>query len=114
MKRLYQDNIIPRVQEDFNSFNSWFGLNDTEWEVRGSFEHLPIFQEDKEKAARANRQRSAYMKELFEKGAVTHNMWLTEVGLDTYEGGDKRIWEFTSEQLDVILNRQTSEANGTS
>ncbi len=114
MKRLYQDNIIPRAQEDFDSFNSWFGLNDTEWEIRGSFEHLPIFQEDKEKTARANRQRSAYMKELFEKGAVTHNMWLTEVGLETYEGGDKRIWEFEPEQLDVILNRQTSEANGTS
>lgn len=108
MRRLYQDNVIPRAKEDFDAFNSWFGLNDTEWEIRGSFEHLPILQADKEKAARANRQKSAYMKELFEKGAVTHNMWLTEVGLETYEGGDKRIWEFEPDQLDVILNRQQS------
>jgi hypothetical protein len=106
MKRLYQDNVIPKAKEDFDTFNTWFGLNDTKWEIRGSFAHLPVLQADQEKAARANRQRSAYMKELFEKGAVTHNMWLTEVGLQTYEGGDKRIWEFEESQLDVILNRQ--------
>ena len=114
MKRLYQDNIIPRTQEDFNALNVWLGLNETEWQVRGSFEHLPILQADKEKAARANRQRSAYMKELFMSGAVTHNQWLTELGIETYEGGDKRIWEFTPEQLDVILNRQQTPADGTS
>ena len=114
MKRLYTDNIIPRVDEDFNALNVWLGLNETEWQVRGSFEHLPILQADKEKAARANRQRSAYMKELFMSGAVTHNQWLTELGLETYEGGDKRIWEFNPLQLDVILNRQQTTADGTS
>ena len=114
MKRLYQDNIIPRVDENFNALNNWLGLEDTEWLIKGSFEHLPILQADKEKAARANRQKSAYMKELFEKGAVTHNMWLTEVGLETYKDGDKRIWEFDSEQLDVILNRQKPVESGAS
>ena len=114
MRRLYQDNVIPKVNEDFTSLNSWLGLNETEWMTKGSFDHLAIFQEDKEKSARANRQKSAYMKELFEKGAVTHNMWLTEVGLETYEGGDRRIWEFDSDQLDVILNRQKAEESGAS
>ena len=114
MKRLYQDNVIPRVNEDFSSLNSWLGLNETEWMIKGSFDHLAIFQDDKEKSARANRQKSAYMKDLFMSGAVTHNQWLTEVGLETYEGGDKRIYEFDESQLNVILNRQMSEGNGTS
>lgn len=110
MRRLYQDNVIPRTKEDFNAFNTWLGLNETEWELRGSFEHLPILQADKVKAATANKQKSDYMKDLFEHGAVTHNQWLKEVGLETYEGGDKRIWEFESGQLDVILNRSQNMA----
>jgi len=114
MRGLYQNNIIPRVEEDFNALNIWLGLSETEWQIRGSFSHLPVLQADKEKAARANRQRSAYMKDLFMSGAVTHNQWLTELGLETYEGGDKRIWEFDDKQLDVILNKPKTAGDGTS
>jgi len=114
VKRLYQDNVIPRVDEDFNALNVWLGLNETEWQVKGSFAHLPIFQEDKGQSAKANREKSAYMKELFMSGAVTHNQWLTEVGIETYEGGDKRIWDFTPEQVAVILNKPKTAENGTS
>ncbi len=108
-RRLYQDTIIPETNDDIVALNNWFGLRDTEWEIIGSFDHLPFLQKDKEKAARGNRQKSAYLKELFLSGAITHNQWLTELEMEPYKGGDKRIFEFDEHQIDIILGNLKKE-----
>lgn len=123
MKRLYQDNVIPRAKEDFDAFNAWFGLNETEWQIRGSFAHLPILQENKEQNAKANDVTSKYYKDLFERGLVTVNQWLEAVEAKTVDQpwGENYIFELPENHRNFILSmmskkieQSNAEGNGTS
>lgn len=111
MKRLYQDNIIPRTKEDFNAFNVWLGLNETEWQVRGSFAHLPILQENKEQNAKANDVTSKYYKDLFERGLVTVNQWLEAVEAKTVDQpwGENYIFELPEKHRNFILSMMSKK-----
>src|SRR5690606_24699432 len=82
--------------------NKWLGLFDTEWELVSTYDHIPFLQANKKEEAESRRAKSAYMKDLFMAGACTHNEWLTEIGLSPYPEGDKRIWDFTPEQIAII------------
>lgn len=108
VRRLYQGTLIPEDDDDMAGLNKWLGLMDTEWEVCATYDHIPFLQANKKEEADANRAKSSYMKDLFMAGAVTHNQWLHEIGLDQYQEGDKRIWEFTPEQVAIILKSKTS------
>ena len=114
MKRLYQDNVIPKTKEDFNAINVWLGLNETEWQIRGSFAHLPILQENKEQNAKANDVTSKYYKDLFERGLVTVNQWLEAVEAKTVDQpwGENYIFELPEDHRNFILsmmNKKTED-----
>ena len=124
MKRLYQDNVIPKTKEDFEAMNAWLGLNETEWQIRGSFAHLPILQENKEQNAKANEVTSKYYKDLFERGLVTVNEWLEAVEAKTVDQpwGENYIFELPENHRNFILsmmsktieNQSNSGNSGTS
>ncbi len=122
MKRLYTDNIIPRTKEDFEAFNAWLGLNETEWQIRGSFAHIPVLQENKEQKAKANEVTSKYYKDLFERGLVTVNEWLEAVEAKTVDQpwGENYIFELPENHRNFILSMMSktienqSNADGTS
>lgn len=107
--RLYQDTIIPEAEDEDISLNMILGLQDTDWMVRSSFDHIPALQEAEQKKYAAYKDISTYMKELFFSGGVTHNQWLSMMDLPTYPDGDKRIWEFTPEQLEIIFRKSTAQ-----
>lgn len=110
-RRLYQGTIIPEAEDDMNSLSSFLGLDETDWELYGDFSHVSVLQKSEKDKADAALNTSKYMERLFFVGAITHNQWLEAVGQKTYPEGDKRIWEFTPEQLNVILATK-SKSNG--
>jgi hypothetical protein len=111
--RLYQDTIIPEAEDEDISLNTMLGLHDTDWCLRSCFDHIPALQEAEQKKYSAYKDISTYMKELFLTGGVTHNQWLSMMDLPTYPEGDRRIWEFTPEQLDIIFRKSVeSQSEG--
>ena len=45
-KQFYQDTVIPTSQERIKAVNEYIGTDSKSWELVGTFDHLPLFQED--------------------------------------------------------------------
>lgn len=106
--RLYQDTIIPEAEDEDISINTMLGLHDTDWYLKSSFDHIPALQEAERNKYTAYQSIATYMERMFLNGVVTHNQWLTEMDLPAYPEGDRRIWEFTPEQLQIIIGSAVS------
>lgn len=110
VRRLYQGTLIPEADDDMIGFNTFLGLDDTDFELRASYDHIPALQQSIRDKADGNSKISIYMERLFRSGAATQNMWLEEVGLP--KGGpelDRLITEFEPEEL-AFINGQTPAA----
>jgi hypothetical protein len=105
LRRLYQGTLIPEMEDDMIAFNSFLGLDGTEWKIVGDFSHIACLQEDLTKLATGNNITSTYMEKMFVKGMVTQNQWITSVGLPSLTDGDKYIWDLAPEQIAIILNK---------
>ncbi len=104
LKRLYQGTIIPEAEDDMIAFNTFLGLDDTEWRLEADFSHIAFLQKSKKDESIANKQTSEYYEKLFRAGAITHNQWLKALDIEEYKpGGERRITEFTPEELAIIL-----------
>lgn len=54
-KQFYQDTVIPTSQEKISAINDFIKADDRSWKVYGTFDHLPIFQDDiKERSQAVN------------------------------------------------------------
>lgn len=114
-RRLYQGTLIPESEDDMNSLSSFLGLDDTDWELFGDFSHVSVLQKSEKDKADANKNVSSYMERLFFAGAITHNEWLTALGLKPYgPDGNRRIYEFTPAQLEIILRTSKSSNQNSS
>jgi len=111
-RRLYEGTIIPEAQDDVDSMNSSTGLDQTEWEIIGTFDHLPTLQKSEKDRAAGNRDTSIYMERLFMVGAITHNEWLLAVNLPRYEGGDRRIFDFSEAEINILFRNANPTTGG--
>jgi hypothetical protein len=115
IRRLYQDTVIPESMDYVTGLSEFLGLQETKFRLQGYFDHIPVMQKSEKDKATANKEKSAFLKELFMVGAITHNEWLTQLDLNTWDGGDKRIWEFEPAQIEIILRKtsttKTDETN---
>ena len=121
VRRLYQGTLIPESEDDIIALNEFLGLADSEWVVEGSFEHVAALQQSKKDSSTANKTTSEYMEKLFIKGGCTLNQWRAALEMDPIESkespetesdqptkpiGDKYIFEFTPEELDIVFRAQ--------
>lgn len=104
LRALYQNTLIPESEDDDVELNSFLGLDDTEWCIASSFDHIACLQMAKQVKATANSLTSTYMERLFMLGMVTMNQWLAELDLPSVDGlGDKRLPEMDEEDMKFIL-----------
>lgn len=103
LKRLYQDTIIPESEDDDIGLNNFFGLDDTDWYIRSSFDHIEYLQKSKKEEASASVTTSSYMERLFLIGGVTLNQWLASVGLPEIPTGNVRLMQMPEEERAFIL-----------
>lgn len=101
-KQMYEETIIPDVNEKVNSINNHIGSESLSWEVRADFSHLPVFSEDKKEMAATN---SVTMRGI----DIVLKMPITDDGkiailVDTYG--------YTKEVATVIVKPKESETAG--
>jgi len=106
VRRMYQDTTIPEAKDWLTGFNNFLKMGDSGVIIKGTYDHLPVLQSDKNESADVTSKDSARLMDMFLKGAIIYDNWLTGVGLpsDTEIGG-KRIWDLTPEQIAIITNR---------
>jgi phage portal protein BeeE len=108
-KRMYQNVIIPEFTDLLSDLTNWLKLRDFGYEYVVDFSHIAVLQEDAKNKAQANRQTSAYYKELFLSNGCTLNEWRQAIGLNSSDGyGDKRLSEMDDKEVAIILNRNIS------
>ena len=113
LRILYENNVIPRVNDDMQGMTSWLNLDDTDWEIHGKFDHLAIFKEDEVNASKAKLTTSKVSESLFMRGQITGNQWMVSVGFPENPNGSKFIWEYSPDELAVILNKPKTAGDGT-
>ncbi len=90
-KQFYQDTIIPTTIERVKAINDFFGLESKSWRLVGSFDHLPLFQEDlKERSEALNTLVSALNVALMD-GAINIDQYKDELQkFNIKKNNDKR------------------------
>lgn len=109
VRRLYQGALIPEAEDDIIGLNELMGLDESDWIVDGSFEHVNALQQSKKDTASANQVTSQYMMPLFMKGLITLNQLLHALELPSDTDGEKRIYEFPVEQQAAMLGQLTTQ-----
>ena len=70
-RQMYQDTIIPAMIERIGSFNKKFETENKSWEIIGSYEHLPIFQENIKERAQSITLLCTGLNKAFQDGAIS-------------------------------------------
>ena len=58
VRRLYQGTLIPEAVDEMLSLNSFLGLDDEEWMMMGTFDHVAALQESEEKKEATRKAKS--------------------------------------------------------
>lgn len=109
LRRLYQGAIIPEAEDDMDAYNEFLGLDDTEWELRASFDHITFLQKDKKSEATADNLNSKTMEQLFLRGGCTLNEWRKKIGLKELPNMDKLVIQFTPEEIAIITGKPMAQ-----
>lgn len=80
LRRLYQGALIPESQDDIIGLNSFLGLDDTEWYIDASFDHVPCLQESEKLKAETNKTTSETAVQEFMKNLITLDEYRTRMG----------------------------------
>lgn len=106
VRRMYEDTTIPEANDWVNGFNSFLKLDTNDARLRGTFDHLSIFQKNIKDQATAKSLDSKRLRDMFYSGAIVYNAWLTGVGFPVdSEIGNKRIWDLKPEQIAAIMSK---------
>lgn len=103
LRRLYQGALIPEGEDDLDGLNKFLGLNETDWRLKGYWDHIPCLQKSEKEKSESNKNISIYMEKLFLIGGVTLNAWLDAIGLTKIPTGERTIFEMTPEEKEHIL-----------
>jgi len=77
--QLYQDTVIPTTQERVKALNDYLGTESKSWEIVGSFDHLPIFQEDLKERSEALNTLVNALNVMLTDGAITIQQYQEEL-----------------------------------
>lgn len=105
-KRLYQDTVIPHVNEKTEAQNEWLKIEEDGFVIVATFDHIAVLQKDKLKEAQANSKKATMLTSLFMKGLIKAGQVLK--GLELPEDnniGDKYIYELEPFQIEVITGK---------
>ena len=105
VRRLYQDRVIPMVQNDDKVFTDRLRLRDYGLELRTSFDHIPALQESFKEEAQALQMNTNAAEKSYNNNLITWNQYLDMIGLEKVPNGN--IYKY---ERDTLTNTQE---NGT-
>lgn len=80
VRRLYQGTLIPEAEDDMIAFNSYLGLDDTDWKIVPCFDHVAALQESEAKKAETEDLRKRVAMEEVKNGIITKSEYRAEFG----------------------------------
>lgn len=111
---VYQTNVIPNANRDFNDYNVFFGSKLENADIRIDFSHVAALQEDEEYKATALLANNQALEIMWLNGQITKNMWLERVGFETIgPEGDVYYVEPTepdADNIDIPLSKPKRSA----
>lgn len=116
LRRLYQGTLMPEAENDLMAMNEFIGLNETEWRIKGYWDHIPSLQKSEKEKAESNQRISIYSERLFRAGALTLNTWLDSIGLQKVKApyGDQTILEMDEQTRTIILDSMGKSGSSSS
>ncbi|MDR0680848.1 MAG: phage portal protein [Dysgonamonadaceae bacterium] len=111
-KAIYQNAVIPLTNRIIEAFNSWLGLS-RKWEKGGmyleaDFSEITCLQEDKKFSAEVKRIKSETAIKQYEKGFLTKNQALVEMGLEEIPDGDYYVTEDKNRNQENQIQNQNN------
>lgn len=85
---LYQDNVIINNESDIDEYNFYFKMEENGITLVSDFNHLPIMQEDENRASLALKARTDAVINQYKAKAITLNRMRVMLGQPTVEGDD--------------------------
>jgi hypothetical protein len=71
VRRLYQGTLIPEAEDEMKAWNKFLGLNETEWLLVPSFEHVAVLQTSRKESETADKAKSDRLINEFKSGLIT-------------------------------------------
>ena len=108
-RRMYQNTTIPESEDNLEDLNAWLKCREFGYEYIGSFDHIPVLQENLKDRSEIDKNKSDQYEKMFLRGAITYNRWLAAVGEPQVEAdwAKKRITEMTEEEIQKIKGNYT-------
>lgn len=107
VRRLYQDRVIPMVENDDKIFTDRLKLRDYGLELRTSFDHIPALQESFKEEAQALQMNTNAAEKSYNLNLITWNQYLKMIGFEEVLGGD--IYKYERDLLTNIKENGTQE-----
>lgn len=103
VRRLYQGTLIPEAIDDMLALTTFLGLDDTDWRIVPSFDHVPVLQESENQKMEAKSKMSAFLINELNNGLITKKIYWERMGYGP-------IPPELDEEVEVI-DKETEPAN---
>jgi phage portal protein BeeE len=115
VRRLYQDTVIPKVENDDLYFTERLNLRRYGLELRTDFTHIQALQEARKEKAGALSMNASTADKAYQANMITRNQYLDMIELDPEAGGDilKSQWDALNAKDSDQLLAQVIGVGGT-
>lgn len=103
-KSLYVDTIIPEGESRMQQNSKGLIPDDKGIEMRFDFSHIDVIQAEIKNKAEARRALDEALSIEFDKGLITKNMWLVELGFDTVDNPEFNEYKTITTTTDAQQN----------
>ena len=105
-RKLYADVAIPQAEAIATQLTSFLGLKELGLKIRVRFDHVEALQQDQKLNAETQKLISETYTTLYEKGHITKNQMLVELGLSEIPNGDYYISKEPNKPMNQNQNNQ--------
>lgn len=109
VRRLYQDRVVPMVNNDDKIYTDRLRFRDYGLELRTSFEHVPAMQESFKEESTALNMNVRSADTAYNNNAITFNQYQEMIGFEPISGGDIYKYERDKVTTPVIIENGTQE-----
>lgn len=78
-REFYENTIIPEAEEWIDALNRYFETYNKSWEIKGSFDHLSVFQENQKERAQSITLLTNALSKAFQDGALSLDQYKAEL-----------------------------------
>lgn len=103
VRRLYQDAIIPMVENEDQYYTERLKMRDYGFELRTDFSHIPALQEAQKEKATALSMNSRSAELAYNNNTITWNEYRELLGLESVSEGDFYKYQRTEANSQVLV-----------